>query len=257
MQKVASTIYKKQVFLCLSLDNVIMYTLLKGVGFDMKKILVLIFTFVLSASMAFANSSIVIENSNQKNILQRIMKNLVKQGSTLENVSDYSFTAYNVDTSLLFKVLFGSHPETRYMITAIQDGKNVILSLGMKSTINTGGALQENIYSYQYQETELLIAIKKALLGYYSYGFEGKKTRQGYKITSVCYDKSKVYEKLSVGDLIISIDKQPVKGMSKSDLSYRLSPVKNNEIVKLTVRDAETKIVKDIEIKSYFVKPTI
>ncbi len=223
----------------------------------MKKLVILLITFVLSATMALANSSIIIENSTQKDVLSRIMKYLIKQGSTLENVSDYSFTAYNVNMSLLLKFFTGSNPEIRYMFSAIQDNKDVVLSLGMKSTYNAGSAYNQNVYAYQFQEKEILTVLKKAINGYYSYGFEGKKTRKGYKITAVYYDAHNVNHGLSVGDVITDINKQPVKGMSKADAALKLSPLKKNEKITVRVKNSATKITRDIELKSFYIKPTI
>ena len=78
--------------------------------------------------------------------------------------------------SLLLKFFTGSNPEIRYMFSAIQDNKNVVLSLGMKSTYNAGSAYNQNVYAYQFQEKEILNVLKKAINGYYFYGFEGKTT---------------------------------------------------------------------------------
>ncbi len=223
----------------------------------MKKFWALLIVFVLTSATAFANSSIVIENSQQKDVLSRIMKYLVKQGSTLENVSDYSFTAYNVNTSLLVKFFAGSNPEIRFMFSAVQDNKDVVLSLGMKSTYHAGSAYNQNVYAYQFQEKEILDVLKKALKGYYTYGFDGKKTRKGYKITAVYYDENKVNENLSVGDVITEINKHPVKGMSKTDVKIKLTPLKNNNHITVNLKDCETKTNKEIKLKSFYVKPTI
>ncbi len=222
----------------------------------MKKLFIALLLIVMNVSAAFANSSIIIENSNQKDVLNRLMKLLIKQGSTLENISDYSFTAYNVDTNFFWYLWYGSHTETRFMFSAIQDNKNVILSLGMKNTTRAGNATSDSFYSYKFQEQAMLQIIKKALKGYYSYGFEGQKTRKGIKITKLYYENTDTLQKLDFYDIITKINNQPVKGMSEQDIDIKLTPTKSNQSINITTVN-KNKEQKNITLYSTFIKPAI
>lgn len=223
----------------------------------MKKILILLVAFIISTTACFANSSVVIKNSNQKDVLTRIMKSLIKQGSTIENVSDYSFTAFNVDTGFLTHMIYGSNQELRYTFSAIQDRHNVILSVNVKSTIYAGSAANQNIYCYKSQETMLLKAFKKAIEGYYTYGFEAKKIRKGLKIVHIYTEHKEAYDKLSKNDIIICINGQSVKEMSAPEALAKLPVYEPEQKICLKVLNKITQEEREINLKSIYIKPTI
>lgn len=130
----------------------------------MKKVLVILSIIIFTQNFCYANSSTIIENANQKEVLNKLIKCFILQGASIENATDYSFTAVTVNNSLLTNLFLGSGMEKRLNFSAVQNQNDVILSLAFKMTTKTGSGYQNNIYGNSKDEQQLLNVLKSKLL---------------------------------------------------------------------------------------------
>jgi len=244
-----------------------------------KKFLLVLFALIIAQTACFANSSIIIENYNEKDVTNALIKLFIKKGAYIENKTDVSFSALigykhfilsfpflNLQRYAPWMIEYNS-PTCRFYFSAIQDNKNTLLSLTMDmktsssgySYFITGRSYPETMYVDPRDEAAVLNEMKNALKGYYSYGFYPQKEKGKLLVKEVNYNLDAYKNGIYANNVITKINDKNVKKLSYLQIRNELIPINDKQEIKITFKENKNKKAaeKEVILKSMFVKPNI
>lgn len=177
----------------------------------LKKVLltiIILFTFLPSC---FAISNIVIQNTDKKDVIDRIVKVVSQSGQnySIESVNEYGVNFIASASINNFLGMQVGTQQNKLSFTTVQDGNNVILTVNEIGTLyyNNGG-MQTQPINNVLMERATLISIKQYFNDYYLFGYTPteKKKDGGFVIGFV--DKGSPFDiaGIKAGDIILSID---------------------------------------------------
>lgn len=185
----------------------------------MRKILAAFLLLASLCSEAYANSSVVINNTGPKVVLDYIVATWANgpQNFRIESINEYGITI--IVTREHTQIFNSTTLINRKYYTAVLNGKDVILSLNETfSSMQPGGMKNQPIGTDG--ELYQLHGIKEYFNGKYYYGFStGKKIRGGFTITSITDGDPALEAGIKSGDVLIAVNGIKIGGDNQK---YRL-----------------------------------
>ena len=225
----------------------------------MKKIFCLALLCLFLSVNSVLAASVEIYNKSAKDAKSMLVKYLIKQNLRIDNVTDYSMRTVTNENSFMTNLFYGSQynsqTETRTFYNFVDTGKNCIISANAQIITNPNSGFESATRVHESSIQNQLDFFKKAIEGYYGYGFDVKEHIRNYEITNL-EPNTEAMEKLNFGNRIYKINGKPVTELGYGNSKYYLTANGIGEKIILTIKTGK-KQYKDVEITSIFIKPFI
>ena len=172
----------------------------------MRKILALLLLLVCFSPEASANSSVVINNTAPKTVLDYIVGTWAsgQQNFRIESANEYGMT---IIVTREYTQLFNTNTQiNRKNYTAVSNGNDVILSLNETYSSMQPGGVKNQPYGPD-GELYQLHGIKEYFNGRYNYGFStGQKAKGGFTVTEVIDGGPAAVAGIKTGDILTAVN---------------------------------------------------
>lgn len=217
----------------------------------MKKICYIFICLLFLLNPAYCATT-TIEDYTPKQLKDLLMKIHIQKGAIVSNVTDYSMTVTEKGSfwaNVFYGSNFNSYTQVRTVYNFAQDNDNTILNANVALVVNAGSAFENTVPQKDATAQLILDNLKKAIKGYYSYGFWGKKKKNYVLVQAV----APFNQDLQLGDKIVKIGDESLKGMSKSYIMNKFKVYDaNTELTILLIRNQQE---KEVVLKSRFIDP--
>ena len=186
-------------------------------------VFVVLYLSVFGTEVVFASApQVIITDTKKSDVMSVIVPEMLSAGMTVKNMNDYSVTFSMYKDNFWASVFSGSNSfEMRLTYNIVEIGNDTMITANGQ-VVSFPGTAREVIYpadrKIEEQIQDVLNRLKFGFDGGYKYGFEYKRNKSEWQITSVTPDCSFAKAGIVSGDKLIGLNGKPLGDIENNEL---------------------------------------